>query len=82
MKFVATPPERVTAQLMDSHRERVAALEDDARELVDELRPAYQDGTRYTDPLDYIKVIRSPDAVAARFDELQRSVETEMLIFA
>jgi HTH-type transcriptional regulator, sugar sensing transcriptional regulator len=82
VKFVATPPERVTAQLMDSHRERVAALEDDARELVDELRPAYQDSTRYTDPLDYIEVIRSPDAVAARFDDLQQSVETEMLIFA
>ena len=82
VKFVATPPERVSAQLIDSHRERVAALEDDARELVDELRPAYQDSTRYTDPLDYIEVIRSPDAVAARFDELQQSVEDEMLVFA
>jgi sugar-specific transcriptional regulator TrmB len=81
-KFVATPPERVTAQLIDAHRSRVAALEDDARELVDELRPAYQDSTRHTDPLDYIEVIRAPDAVAARFNDLQASVEREMLVFA
>jgi HTH-type transcriptional regulator, sugar sensing transcriptional regulator len=81
-KFVATPPERVTAQLMDAHRGKVAALEDDARELVDELRPAYQDSARYTDPLDYIEVIRSSGAVAARFNDLQAAVDSEMLVFA
>ena len=41
-KYVATPPERVAAQLMLVHNDRVAALEDDARGLVDELRSAYQ----------------------------------------
>ena len=81
-KFVATPPERVAAQLMRAHRERVASLEDDAHGLVDELRSAYQDGRRLTDPLDYIEVIRSPEAVASRFNDLQASVQREMLIFS
>jgi sugar-specific transcriptional regulator TrmB len=81
-KFVATPPERVASRLVQAHRDRVAALEADARDLVDELRAAYQDGRRHTDPLDYIEVIRSPEAVATRFNDLQASVEHEMLVFS
>lgn len=81
-KYVATPPERVAGQLLLVHRERVAALEDDARGLVDELRPAYQAGQLHTDPLDYIEVIRSPEALATTFTELQRTVGREMLVFA
>ena len=81
-KYVATPPERVAAQLMLVHQERVAALDDDARELVDELRSAYQAGQQHTDPLDYIEVIRSPEAVATKFNELQGTVEREMLVFS
>lgn len=81
-KYVATPPERAAAQLMHVHREHVTALEDDARGLVDELRPAYQAGQQHTDPLDYIEVIRSSDAVARKFNELQGTVEREMLVFS
>ncbi|HEY3714364.1 MAG TPA: helix-turn-helix domain-containing protein [Jatrophihabitantaceae bacterium] len=81
-KYVATPPERVAAQLMLVHRDRVAALDDDARDLVDELRSAYQAGQQHTDPLDYIEVIRSPEAVATKFNELQGTVEQEMLVFS
>ena len=81
-KYVATPPERVAGQLVLVHRERVVALEDDARRLVDELRPAYQAGQLHTDPLDYIEVIRSPEALAATFTELQRAVGREMLVFS
>jgi len=78
-KYVATPPERVATQLMLVHHGRVAALEDDARALTDELRSAYQDGQRNT---DYIEVIRSPEAVATRFNELQGAVEHEMLVLS
>lgn len=81
-KYVATPPERVAAQLMLVHRDRVAALEDDAHGLIDELRSAFQAGQQHTDPLDYIEVIRSPEAVAARFNDLQGTVEREMLVFS
>jgi sugar-specific transcriptional regulator TrmB len=81
-KFVATPPDRVVAVLMGAHHDRLTALEDDARDVVDELRPAYQDGMQLTDPLDYIEVIRSTAAVGARFNDLQESVEREMLVFS
>jgi len=81
-KFVAAAPERAATTLVQMHRDRVAALEGDARQLVDELRAAYQDGRQHTDPLDYIEVIRSPEAIGTRFNELQRSVEREMLVFS
>lgn len=81
-KYVAVPPDRVAAQLVLAHQQRVAALEDDARGLVDELRSAYQAGREHTDPLDYIEVIRLPEAVATRFNELQGAVENEMLVFS
>ena len=81
-KFIAAAPERAAAELVQAHRDRVAALEGDARHLVDELRAAYEDGRQHTDPLDYIEVIRSPEAIATRFNELQRSVEREMLVFS
>lgn len=81
-KFVAAAPERAAAELVQAHRDRVAALELDARDLVEELRAAYQDGRQHSDPLDYIEVIRSPEAIAARFNELQRSVQREMLVFS
>jgi HTH-type transcriptional regulator, sugar sensing transcriptional regulator len=50
--------------------------------MVDELRPAYQAGQQHTDPLDYIEVIRSSEAVARKFNELQGTVEREMLVFS
>lgn len=81
-RFVAIPPEQAAAQLMQAHRDRVAALQSDARGLVDELRATYQARQQHTDPLDYIEVIRSPEAVGARFNELQKSVEREMLVFS
>jgi len=81
-RYVAIPPERVAAQLIRVHHDRVAALEGDARGLLDELRSAYQTGQQHTDPLDYIEVIRSPAAVATRCDELRGTVEREMLVFA
>jgi sugar-specific transcriptional regulator TrmB len=81
-KFIAAAPERAAGELVQAHRDRVASLEGDARHLVDELHAAYEDGRQHTDPLDYIEVIRSPEAIATRFNELQRSVEREMLVFS
>ena len=82
VKFVAIPPDRAIEQLIMTHRGRLAALEDDARGVIDDLRSAFQEGQRHTDPMDYIEVIRSPDAVATRFNDLQQSVEREMLVFS
>jgi HTH-type transcriptional regulator, sugar sensing transcriptional regulator len=81
-RFVGAPPERVAALLMAGHRERITALEADARGVTDDLRAAYKERERHTDPLDYIEVIRSPKAVAARFNDLQANVEREMLVFS
>jgi HTH-type transcriptional regulator, sugar sensing transcriptional regulator len=81
-RFVGAPQERVAALLMTGHRERITALEADARGVTDDLRAAYEERERHTDPLDYIEVIRSPKAVAARFNDLQANVEREMLVFS
>lgn len=81
-KFVATPPEEATRTLINLHRERLQALEADADTVRAELGPAYLEGSAHSDPLDYIEMIRSPEAIARRFSELQQSVEREILVFS
>ncbi len=39
-KFVAIPPDHAIEQLIMTHRGRLAALEDDARDVIADLRPA------------------------------------------
>jgi HTH-type transcriptional regulator, sugar sensing transcriptional regulator len=81
-KFVATPPDEAVNLLVNIHRERLQTLESDADAVRDELSPAYREGSMHSDPLDYIELIRLPEAIAKRFNELQRSVEHEMLVFS
>lgn len=81
-KFVATPPEEAIAKLMSLHRERLQALEADADAVRAELGPAYSEGSAHSDPLDYIELIRSPEGIAKRYFELQRSVEREILVLS
>ncbi len=81
-KYLATAPAEAMARLVDAHRQRLSVLEADAEAAVEELNPAYQEGSHHSDPLDYIEVIRDPDLLAKRFAELQASVQREMLSFS
>lgn len=80
-KYVATSPGDATSLLVEVHRERLQVLEADAGAVAAALLPAYLEGSRQEDPLDYIELIRSPEAVAKRFRELVQSVEREILSF-
>jgi HTH-type transcriptional regulator, sugar sensing transcriptional regulator len=80
-KFAATPPAEAADLLVAIHRERMQMLEADADAVARALWPAYLEGSTHGDPLDYIELIRSPEAIEKRFTELVRSVEREVLTF-
>ena len=46
-----------------------------------ELTPAYVAGQQESDPLEYIEVLRDRRAINERFDELQRGIQREILVF-
>lgn len=81
-RFVAVPPDEAAALLVSIHRERLQVLEADADAVRAELGPAFLEGSMHSDPLDYIELLRSPEAVAKRFNELQQSAAREMLAFS
>ncbi len=81
-KYVAIDPQQAMARLVESHEHRLDLLRGDARAAADELSPAFVEGNRHRDPLDYVEVIRDRDALARRFNELQASVTDEMLAFS
>jgi sugar-specific transcriptional regulator TrmB len=81
-KYVATDPQQAMDRLVEVHEQRLAMLRGDARAAADELLPAFVEGNRHRDPLDYVEVIRDRDTLARRFDELQAAVTDEMLAFS
>jgi sugar-specific transcriptional regulator TrmB len=81
VKYAATPPDRAIGGLVAQQRAQVDALERDASEMVTSLLAEYAAGQRETDPLEYIEVLRDRRAINERFDELQRSIQREILIF-
>ncbi|HEX8032289.1 MAG TPA: helix-turn-helix domain-containing protein [Ktedonobacterales bacterium] len=81
-RFVAIPPDEAVKKLVSIHRERLQTLEADADAVRAELGPAFLEGSMHSDPLDYIELIRSPEAVAKRFNELQHAAAREMLAFS
>jgi len=80
-KYAATPPELALERLVAECRHDLAQLEREAEKMIVELTPAYEAGQGHSDPLEYIEVLREPAAIATRFNELQASVERELLIF-
>ncbi len=80
-RYAAIEPESAIRRLVADRREQLDRLESDAQGVIDELAPAYREGLTYTDPLEYIEVLRDRRAISERFDELQASVEREILIF-
>lgn len=81
-RFVAVPPDEAVNKLVSIHRERLQSLEADADAVRAELGPAFLEGSAHSDPLDYIELIRSPEAIGKRFNELQRATVREMLTFS
>ncbi len=81
-RFVAVPPDEAVNKLVNIHRERLQSLEADADAVRAELGPAFLEGSAHSDPLDYIELIRSPEAIGKRFNELQRATVREMLTFS
>ena len=81
VKYAATAPELAVDQLLASHRDELTRMERDARQMVGDLKPAYEAGQEKTDPLEYIEVLRDRRAINERFAELQAAVKKEILVF-
>jgi HTH-type transcriptional regulator, sugar sensing transcriptional regulator len=81
VKYAATPPERALEGLLAPRRQQLAAQEQAASKMVEQLGPAYLAGQAQTDPLEYIEVLRDRRAINERFEELQRGIENEILVF-
>lgn len=81
-RYSATPPGVVIERLLASRRQELAELERDAAVVASRLTAAYETGRQHTDPLDYIEVVRGAQLTARRWDELQRQVRSEILVFA
>jgi sugar-specific transcriptional regulator TrmB len=81
VKYAATAPELAVDQLLGAHRDDLSRMERDARQMVSDLKPAYEAGQEKTDPLEYIEVLRDRRAINERFAELQAAVKSEILVF-
>lgn len=81
VKYAATAPELAVDQLLSTHRDDLTRMERDARQMVADLKPAFEAGQSQTDPLEYIEVLRDRRAINERFAELQAAVKEEILVF-
>lgn len=81
VKYAATAPELAVDQLLTAHRDDLSRMEREARQMVNDLKPAYEAGQEKTDPLEYIEVLRDRRAINERFAELQGNVKKEILVF-
>jgi sugar-specific transcriptional regulator TrmB len=81
VKYAATAPELAIDLLLTAHRDDLSRMERDARNMVNDLKPAYEAGQVHTDPLEYIEVLRDRRAINERFAELQGNVKKEILVF-
>ena len=81
VKYAATAPELAIDLLLTSHRDELSRMERDARNMVSDLKPAFEAGQTHTDPLEYIEVLRDRRAINERFAELQSNVKKEILVF-
>jgi len=81
-RYAATPPNLVIDRLLAGRRQALAALERDAGPVVSRMVAAYEAGSRHTDPLDYIEVVRESHLTARRWDQLQQQARSEILVFA
>lgn len=81
VKYAALAPDLAVERLVAIRREAMAALEEDAGEVIGRLGPEFQAGRAHSDPLEYIEVLRDRGAINERFAELQAGVKREILVF-
>jgi sugar-specific transcriptional regulator TrmB len=80
-KYAAVSPEFAIERLLAHRRDELERLEKSSREVIESLAPAFAEGQKERNPLDYIEVLRDKDAVNERFGELQAGIEKEILVF-
>lgn len=80
-RYTAVAPDTAVALLLAARQAELERLEHHAAEAVALLTPAYRDGRRETDPLNYIELLREPAAIGDRFDALQAAATREILVF-
>ena len=80
-KYAATAPDFAIERLLLRRREELAELERNSREMIEALTPAFAEGQKERDPLEYIEVLRNRRAINERFGELQQAIEREILVF-
>jgi len=80
-KYAAISPEFAVERLIARRRDELARLEQSSREVIEALTPAFAEGQKERNPLDYIEVLRDRHAINERFGELQAAVQTEILVF-
>ena len=81
VKYVATEPGQAMEGLVAARRQQLVSLEAQAATVTEALSPLYQAGQLHTDPMQYMEILRDRRAINARFDELQASVQREILVF-
>jgi sugar-specific transcriptional regulator TrmB len=81
VKYAATPPEHAVGGLIARQREELEARGAMAKQMIEQLVPAFLAGQEHTDPLEYIEVLRDARAINERFGELQAGTKTEILVF-
>jgi HTH-type transcriptional regulator, sugar sensing transcriptional regulator len=81
IKYAPTAPDAALEGLLERRRSELAALEKAAERMVEQLQPTYDEGQERTDPLEYIEVLRDRRAINERFEELQKGIKNEILVF-
>src|SRR6266851_3460317 len=80
-KYTPVSPEIAIERLLATRREELDRLVRSSHEMISSLAPAFAEGQKERDPLDYIEVLRDRTAINERFGELQEGIEREILVF-
>jgi DNA-binding MarR family transcriptional regulator len=80
-RYAATDPQAAIERLLAVQRQALSGLEAQSANLAAGLRDTWVVGRKETAPLDYVEVLRDPGLLGARFLDLQREAERELLTF-
>jgi sugar-specific transcriptional regulator TrmB len=80
-KYSAVDPELAIERLLSERRDELVRIEESSREMIEALKPAFTEGRKERNPLEYIEVLRDRAAINERFGALQASIEREILVF-
>ena len=80
-KYSGVSPTFAIERLLADRREHLERLEQSSQEMINALAPAFAEGQKERDPLDYIEVLRDRAAINERFGELQEGIQREILVF-